>query len=63
MSPSGRSRSGSGPSGRVVMARTMAGRQAAAAAITSASSTADAAVVQPIPIRSMTGPCTSEPTG
>jgi hypothetical protein len=46
-----------------VIARAMPRRHTAMAAMTSDSSAAAPAVVQPTPIRSMIGPCTSEPIG
>ena len=46
-----------------VIARTYPGRMMRTTVITSNSSTADPAVVQPTPIRSMTGPWASDPMG
>jgi len=45
------------------IARTMPGRDHAAATMIAVSRNAVPAVVQPSPIRSMTGPCASEPSG
>jgi hypothetical protein len=46
-----------------VIARAMPRRPTATTAMTSDSNAAAPAVVQPMPIRSMTGPWTSEPIG
>lgn len=46
-----------------MIARATPGRQSATTAMTSASRPAAPAVVQPMPMRSMTGPWTSEPSG
>jgi hypothetical protein len=47
----------------LVIARAMPRRPTATAAMTSDSNAAPPAVVQPMPIRSMTGPWTREPIG